>query len=654
MGAAYQGDSIKVGEPQNEEEARGRDCISPAAEDFLRGLTNPKLRGKVLMTTRLRPHVLEGHIGNLQPHCLEVGLTALTPADAYEFFTVKEKINASRAEVEAACAPYGYHPLSLNLLAGLIKKDFEFRGDIKAAQKYQIGEIKNHKEHILKIAYETLPIDRQLLLSKIACFRGSVTYEIIKIVFIQDHLDEVLVDLQERGLLQITDEINIPIGDVRNVWLDLNPIVRRYAYDRLSTAEKIATHIRLADYFAAVPIPQIVATLEDLAPVVELYHHVIRAGNFDKAIVLYRDRLRESLFFHFCSYQLLIEMLSTLFDREDKPPKLNKKDAQAYTLNELANAYALSGQPRRAIPLLEMQIAIRENNNDMKNVAIGLGNMADDQMKIGALAQSEHNLCRSIKLSLTINDEFVEAVGHQEFGRLLSYRGAWQVAEQELATSTKYWEKSNDVQGYCIDESYRSFQRILMFREAMINNGSSTSINLQVAIEHAKHSLELADEWARIEYPKERDYVRIHWLLGAAYRISANLHLAEEHLSKALNRCRTINNVEHEADILLELAKLHHAQQENAEALSLTYEALIIAGRSEFVLQEADVHLFLAELALEGMVVDGEQGSNTEVALAHARKARRLAICDGGDYTYKIAYEEAGKLFERLGSEIPA
>ncbi|MBM2851249.1 MAG: hypothetical protein HW418_4191, partial [Anaerolineales bacterium] len=41
--------------------------------------------------------------------------------------------------------------------------------------------------------------------------------------------------------------------------------------------------------------------------------------------------------------------------------------------------------------------------------------------------------------------------------------------------------------------------------------------------------------------------------------------------------------------------------------------------------------------------------------LQHAREARRLATCDGAsqgdepDYTYKVAYDEAGALLVQLG-----
>jgi len=54
------------------------------------------------------------------------------------------------------------------------------------------------------------------------------------------------------------------------------------------------------------------------------------------------------------------------------------------------------------------------------------------------------------------------------------------------------------------------------------------------------------------------------------------------------------------------------------------------------------MRLFLAEIEMERG--DGER------ALVHAREARRLATCDGPpEYTYKVAYDEAGALLAKLG-----
>ena len=131
---------------------------------------------------------------------------------------------------------------------------------------------------------------------------------------------------------------------------------------------------------------------------------------------------------------------------------------------------------------------------------------------------------------------------------------------------------------------------------------------------------------------------------------------ADRHLTEALARCRGINAVETEAEILLDLARVRWGQvltpgpspdsgrgeRLRGEAERLAEEALTITERSGYVLQGADVHLFLAEIEVER--------GDRKKALAHARAARRLATCDGPpDYTYKVAYDEAGALLAQLG-----
>ena len=134
--------------------------------------------------------------------------------------------------------------------------------------------------------------------------------------------------------------------DTQEGRFDLHPIVRRYAYDRLAAPDRAATHTRLRDYFAAVPKPDKVTRLEDLAPVIELYHHTVRAGQLDEAAQLFRDRLVAPLYFQFGAYQLIIELLRALFpDGEDRPPRLKDQGDQAWTLNALANPTASAVSP---------------------------------------------------------------------------------------------------------------------------------------------------------------------------------------------------------------------------------------------------------------------------------------------------------------------
>jgi tetratricopeptide (TPR) repeat protein len=293
------------------------------------------------------------------------------------------------------------------------------------------------------------------------------------------------------------------------------------------------------------------------------------------------------------------------------------------------------------VPLFERQIAIREKQGIKASVAIGSGNVAYmAQLPIGALQAAEANLRRRIALCEEIKDEFSEAIGHQELGRLLAYRGAYAESETELATALKMDEKRNDVQGRGLTWAYRTLRELLRLRTTSrfrIRNSKS-------AIDLARRALELADEYARTRYPLERDYVRAHWLLGAAHRVAGQPDDAEHHLHEALERCRRINMVDHEADILIEMARLRAATGTADEAQRLAEEALLITDRSGYVLQGADAHLELARLALAR--------SDQPAARQHTEEAHRLATCDGPpDYTYKAAYDEAAALIASLSSQ---
>ena len=131
------------------------------------------------------------------------------------------------------------------------------------------------------------------------------------------------------------------------------------------------------------------------------------------------------------------------------------------------------------------------------------------------------------------------------------------------------------------------------------------------------------------------------WLLGAAYRVVGQPDEAERHLHEALERCRRINLVEIEADILIDLARLRAATGAPEEAQRFAVEALLITERSGYVLQGADAHLELAQLA--------RARRDLPAARTHAQQALTLATCDGPPaHTYAAAHAEATALLHSL------
>jgi len=643
MGAAYQGDELQMDKADSQD--KGRDCVNIFVDAFLRGIGafGFMMRSKVLMTTRLTPRAVERY-GQFLQGVREEELKEMKKEDAVAFFQA-QGIRGTHAEIEAACEPYGYHPLSLRILAGLISNDRSAPGNISVAKNLEITkDIIQNKHHVLGTAFNSLSVAQKGLLGQIACFRAAMTYDALKILHRDGKgniiLDEMLKILESRGLLHWDRKANK---------YDLHPIVRRFAYDQLTASDRTSAHTRLVNYFEAVPKLEKVDKLEDLAPVIELYHHLVGAGNLDEAKKIFKDRLDTPTYYQFGAYHLQIELLRALFvDGEDKPPRLKSEAAQTQILNDLSAVYSLSGQPHRAIQICKIIIAIDEKNNDKSaDAAITLGNVATLQLNIGALGAAERNQRHYIELSIELGIEAENADAWRELARVLSYRGLWKESDDEFQTSQTLFEKAHNVQGQSVLWSYRALRFLLMARQSVISNQSSVNsnqsqiVNLKSSIECAQRALGLADEDTKRRYPHPRDYASTYWLLGAAYRANNELTLAEENLSKALNLCRQINLVDTEADILLDVARLRYSQGDFKDAQEKASEALVITERSGYVLQGADVNLFLAQYVLE-------QEKDKAKAKEYAESALKLAYCDGGEYKYKVAYEEAERMLEKL------
>jgi tetratricopeptide (TPR) repeat protein len=302
----------------------------------------------------------------------------------------------------------------------------------------------------------------------------------------------------------------------------------------------------------------------------------------------------------------------------------------------------MSGQPHRALPLFNEQNKLQEleNNKEDITLALGLGNLAFmAEIHIGNLRSAELHLQQSIALCKEIGDDRYVFTMSLELGRLLTYYGAWEKSrklfEEAEKNSANYGAKETNF-GSMV---YAYLTQLAFF---MNRDLSLSTINYQIlAVEHASHTMTLVNEHAKLRGPIERDFVMANWLLGAAYRLGDQFDHAEQYLSEALTRDRVINLVESEANILLDLARLRYDQKKYEEAKSLADEALLITERCGYVLQGADVNLVLAQDALE-------QEKDKAKAKAHAEEALNLAACDGPPYYYKVAYEEAERMLEKL------
>ncbi|MCB8928720.1 MAG: hypothetical protein H6652_24210 [Ardenticatenaceae bacterium] len=630
LNAAYQGD-------EEQQVQRALECVDPVAGDLLVGLSQLNNGSKTLMSTRLMPQELLGRGNRLPARIGRRDLTGLDPADAVRFFS-EWGIQATPAEVKAVCEPLEYHPFCMALLAGTAAHDFVAPNDLRAVANYDpTHDLLGRRQHILQRAYDNLPPAAQITLGRLAAFRAAVPWETIAAVFGDNrHTRANLHLLEQRGLLQRatapvhpSDQRSPTPSPAHPVTFDLHPIARRYAYERL--ADRAAVHVQLIVYFEAAPQPPKITSLGDLAPTIELYHHLTRAERYDDAWVLFRDRLHNAMYYQLGAYQQMIELLQALFlDGEDKPPRLSKESDQAWALAAFGNSYSLAGRPSAAVPLFQQQIAIREKQGDKKNMAVGLGNLASlAQMQIGALVAAVDNLRRSIALCQEMEDRFQEAVGQEQYGRLLATCGDWTKSAVELDTALELFTADDKIQSQGIIWANRALSALLQ------GNGAAAQPAAQEAYKIATNR------------QNARDQIRAEWLMGWAALAQGNYPESQTRLDEALRRCRAINLVEREPAILLAQARLSRAQSVGAfretplpRSMDYAQQALTIAQRSGYVLDLADIHNHLALLALDA--------GDTAAARRYAQTAHDYAFCDGPPYAYQPALDEADRILNTL------
>ena len=341
-------------------------------------------------------------------------------------------------------------------------------------------------------------------------------------------------------------------------------------------------------------------------------------------------------------------------DRDNCLPRLETESAQAWTLNTLANTYYLSGQPAKALPLFLMQNKLQEKNYDKKNLAIGLGNVAQLQLYIGQFSASTAHLRKRIALFRERKDESREAVGHKELGRILAFQGKIKSAEEEFNRAFEIDNKRSDFQALSSISTYRSLSVLLQARSTAVHRmrvGKENRAGSQSreALEQAHQALKYCEKKAK-DRPNPRDFVQAYWLLGEALiqcgeapigslevpfydeyfqrqtdavtvKTAGTPAAAERCLHEALRRCRKVNMVDLEPDILLGLARLDRANRRPPDEKDLE-EVLEIALRAGYRRVLADLHLFCGRVLLEKKGPAPLLGFN---AAEHLKKAKDYA-----------------------------
>lgn len=638
-----------------------RRCADPVAGEFLVWLAQGHGGTKTLITSRLMPQELEGPGGFSLQGVRQLDLMGLDPEEALSLFR-SLGVQSTMAEVKAVAGPLAYHPLSLRLLAGYVTHEPDNRNSLSAAVNYaQTATLKERQAKILKSSFTRLPTDAQHLLSRLAAFRGGVTWQTMKAVFADDSaqtreqksglqhlverrriisqattaedrglstssLQQMALLLEKRGLLQRTTQDGSDL-------FDLHPIVRQYAYDQLLNPR--ALHAYLADYFDAISTPHSVDSAKDLLPTIELYHHLIQAGELSKAFRLYVDRLHYLLYYRFGEYVLALQLLAAIPRSSSGFPQLESSEDQTWNLLYACLCHERMGQLEEGLAVAEKAVHLNRQIEDPISLASALAPYAMVCAEEGQLQEADEAIRESAEIFDKIGIRNWQGISHRSRGRVLMIRGQYDEADREFALAATIYGDSH---------RYRQGRIVLMLYRAqwhLATGNPATALELARQAATLGSTGEFKQEWV------DALRVKAKALMAAANSgASGEERMMEEAgdlLERALAEARRVNLLELEVRILPEQATWHLVQGNPIMATSYALEALEILEPTAYRLIKADINNILARIA-------HRRGDNGE-AREYATIARSLSWCSGSPFAYMAGLEAAEQTLRTIAAD---
>ena len=599
---------------KNEEQAF-RLFVDYRVSNFIKSLATPQVNSKFLITSRLVPLELEEVQG-----CKTVELKGFSLDEAHKFFHL-QGVEWIRTEVENVCKPYGFLPLALRLLTFIFSKPMSSNFDAteyKSIIHKLTRELRPSTKHVFEVAYNCLTKEEQELLTRMSAHRSYM--DINTIYTLCDDKDRKAV----YKMLSTLIDIGMVLFNKEKSYYDLHPSIRAYCYEYLKA--KRTTHIKLMNYYKSMTKPDRINSLEDLHPFVELFYHTLRAGFSKEALNIFDTHIHDHIYYEMGAYQYCIELLSEFFPEGlDKVPKIKDRASQARILNVMSLCYNITGSPATALSLRKKQIEIRKKLRNIKDIATSTLNLSYIQINLGDLKGAKDSLNYCIRLSTKLKHKYFIASVNRTLGLVLAYEGKWKEAERLFNETLKESKKEGNKQKTGIITAFKCRASLLK--------------------EDYPKALKLAEQAMSLAHVKsvERDIITAKWLLGVSNRgiyetknkDQKYLQEAEEYVVDALQQCRQVYLTVLEAEILLEFARIKFLQRCEAEAEKLSNDALKIADRCHYRLQQADIHLFRAQLALDS-------GDKT-TALHEVELAIERASCG-----YKPVLEKAKRLKELI------
>jgi tetratricopeptide (TPR) repeat protein len=640
----------------------------PGMAALLKGLAAAN-RGLCLVTTREPLADLAGY-SRTAPRC---DLEELSPESAVELLKLLG-VRGKEAELPSAVEEFRRHALTLTLLGNFLRR--AHAGDVRKRKEIDLGKADERQGgHAFGViaAYARwlgegpeLAIlrllglfDRPADAASLAALRAAppirgLTQRLVGLA--EDDWQWKVASLREHGLLAK------PEGQETGS-LDAHPLIRAYFADELEKRKPTAwqeSNLRLYEHLQT-SAPEYPDTLEEMQPLYAAVVHGCRAGRQQEALdeVFYRRirRRNEAYSLHkIGAFGLDLTALAAFFDRTwDQPTHSVTASYQAQLLASAGFLLRGLGRLSEAVQPMRLGLEARIADENWEDAAIAASNLSQLTLTLGEVTRSMAFAEQSVALADRSADSFqrlskraglanalYQAGQPEESGETFRKAEAIQAEhdmDNPLLSSVQGYFYCDLLLGRCEPEDGAGLEGI----STAIESIESCRQACGHVIQRAGRSLEISrtNRWLLDIGLDHLSLGRGHLILalttseaaGSKDAMEANLALATQHLSGAVNGLRQAGMEDHIPRGLLARAALYRCKHDFDSSAADLIEALEIAERSSMRLFECDAHIEWTRLCL--------QTHNVPAAREHLAKARRLVNDTGyGRREREVAYLE--------------
>lgn len=571
--------------------------------EFLDAACRSEHAGLIVLTSRF-PFV------DLNPY-LGAGLRALdldhlTPEEGADLLRRSEVGGTEQERLEIS-KRYEGHPLALRIFAAavatqaygdpsrLINKVFRdtgLRDDDPLEWKLL---------HLLTFYEEQLSAKQRMLLGLVSLFRTPVEEATVRTLARQlPDTEEVLADMTAQAFHQefqglCNDHLLLrDYGDAGEVCYSCHPVLREHFRNALlGRGKTVASGV--TDFLTGQPSSEAPKSIREMEPVLSAIELLLEAGDFQRADMLYTERLNNGRIFLtlpalYAGIQCALGFVANTERRRQCEQQLSSRRLSFY-LNDVGLFAHNAGELQYGAQFYKESTDIDRRNDDKKNLSTGHRNYSELLINLGQLAEAQTFAQEAVTLARELDDKERVIHGLSFIGNLFTLQGRLHEAIQAFEEANKY---EQEYSGNELCSIRGIFWADLLVRLGRVAHARQlTEANLQIC---------QRNNWYD-------DTARCHWVFGRIDIVEGRLSMANDHLNRAESIMRRGHMLTDLSRVLLAKADLHRRQKAWDEASRYVEETLRLAAPRMLRLVHADALVMQGRIVLERAMANDLQDS---------------------------------------------